>query len=74
MRIDDLLLDELIRLHDIARDNGYKGDYLQFKKDLERNLDKIPFPPSEGPDFKQGGLVGLLDGGIGRLFKARLAS
>ena len=58
MRIDDLLLDELIRLHDIARDNGYKGDYLQFKKDLERNPE-ILFPPSAGPDFAGGGLVSL---------------
>ena len=59
MRIDDLLLDELIRLHDIARENGYKGDYLQFKKDLERNPELIPLPPSAGPDFAGGGLVSL---------------
>jgi|TARA_R100001126_G_C4733787_1_gene105104 hypothetical protein len=73
MRIDDLLLDELIRLHEIARENGYAGDYMQFKKDLEKNPEVIPFPPSAGPDFSQGGLVGLLQSGIGRLFSRRFA-
>ena len=48
MRIDDLMLDELIRLHDIARENGYSGDYMQFKKDLVENPEVIPFPPSAG--------------------------
>ena len=73
MRIDDLMLDELIRLHDIARENGYSGDYIQFNKDLVENPEVIPFPPSAGSDFNQGGLVGLLNEGIGRLFRRRMA-
>jgi hypothetical protein len=46
---------------------------MQFKKDLEKNPEVIPFPPSAGPDFSQGGLVGLLQSGIGRLFSRRFA-
>ena len=43
MRIDDLMRDELIRLHDIARENGYSGDYMQFKKDLVENPERSIF-------------------------------
>ena len=59
MRIDNLLIDELIALHEIARENGYAGDYMQFKKELEQNPELIPFPQSMGPDFANGGIVSL---------------
>ena len=55
----DLFLDEIIRLHEIARENGYEGDYEKFKYDLYNRPEVIPFPPIAGPDFSQGGLVSL---------------
>jgi|TARA_X000001388_G_scaffold6551_1_gene4203 hypothetical protein len=66
-------LPELLDLLDLARVGGYEGSLDQFKDDLMNRPEIIPFPPSAGPDFKLGGLVKLLDSGIGRLFKARAA-
>ena len=55
----DLFIDEIAALLDIARENGYEGDYEQFKYDLYNRPEVIPFPKSSGPDFKEGGLVSL---------------
>jgi len=57
--IKELFIDEIAALLDIARENGYEGDYDQFKYDLYNRPEVIPFPPSAGPDFSTGGLVSL---------------
>ena len=52
-------LDELLDLLDIARANGYDKSLDEFKYDLLNRPEVIPFPPSAGPDFREGGLVSL---------------
>ena len=58
-RIDLPYLDELLDLFDLAREGGYSADLDQFKYDLLNQPEVIPFPPSAGPDFREGGLVSL---------------
>ena len=52
-------LDELFDLLDIARAGGYEGTLVEFKYDLLNSPEVIPFPPSKGSDFSNGGLVSL---------------
>ena len=52
-------LDELLDLLDIARANGYDKSLDEFKYDLLNRPEVIPFPPSPGPDVREGGLVSL---------------
>ena len=63
-------LPELLDLLDLARVGGYDGSLDDFKHDLMNRPEVIPFPPSQGSDFNQGGLVGLMNSGIGRLFRS----
>ena len=62
MRLTEpLYIDDIQRLLDVARENGYEGSYNDFKFILFNDPETFRkiMPPSAGPDFSQGGLVSL---------------